>query len=674
MKYWREVIFCVFIGLLSSVWLWADIIVSNTVSPGDVSNTHPVVRMNEAKGGFHQYPYSSALRTIPEQRREVGMFVYCADSNRIYQLYQSPGHYWRVYANDVSHKLDVARFLGYSTGGRFNPARFTRLSSNYAAWISGKLDRSEFDAYKQQVLSSVTGPAGRDGCTPRLGEDYICNGQVIPGYYDGLNGKDGVTCYILQGSRSVIYNSDGALPSPDSLGTYMSHMYRGADEIEVTYWDWTVPAINTHFTPPPAEIDGMQYRHQYFQPGLASYFSYTSPNNQINVLLTHSSTTIPFGKTTCRTSVTVDFTRIGAQGVQGIPGDINQIARSGLVNKLAEPGSGMDLQPLTADSTQSMLNFRDYTGKIRQYTTPWGYTYYRMPDGTTTVLIQSNGAIYVRRNGVTRVALANDAVSVYRGNGNLAFSIASTAFTGPEGMPTTDGLCKKYNKNGSVYYESCGTGSSSAAVSRYLAYSTYHTVGARFGNYTSTKTINGRSLKSTEVSGTPGFTFEVLFKNVVDFNKVEMMEQYSGNVAHNVDIQIYNYLSSSWQTLETITTQTGLMQKVYSVLNSTPYLSGSNARLRFNHTSAGTSSHYMLLDYVSLTKDTGAGMPQGADKSFQIIRNGAFSGTPFLQYTSVSATQGRIILPAGTPSFQIVNYARRLIFSIRSSGSVVIGG
>jgi hypothetical protein len=191
----------------------------------------------------------------------------------------------------------------------------------------------------------------------------------------------------------------------------------------------------------------------------------------------------------------------------------------------------------------------------------------------------------------------------------------------------------------------------SAAAINYKAYSTVVGPGSiAYGNYSSTWKYDSSNLRINEVTGTPGYTVELLYKNIATFNKVQVHEWYNGSVAHSVDIQLYNYVNAGWDTLETITDQSNLVAKVYNIISATPYLSGSNARLRFNHSTAGTGTHYLLLDYAALTQDSGSGVSE----------HGLLTGLAdddHVQYALADGTRG--ILPATS-----VNYGSTTVSAV----------
>jgi len=158
------------------------------------------------------------------------------------------------------------------------------------------------------------------------------------------------------------------------------------------------------------------------------------------------------------------------------------------------------------------------------------------------------------------------------------------------------------------------------------------------GTVSSLTAIDGNIAKIDEVSGIPGYNIEVTWTGVVTFNKFQLHEQYAGGATHNVQIDLCNWQTSTWEILETINSQATLMAKSYDVITPANYIAAGQVKARLYHASSGNPSHYLLLDYVSIKDDYSTGVAEhgaltslGDDDHLQYLttgRHSAITGNP----------------------------------------------
>lgn len=460
----------------------SGIVVPNKVTTGNTASQFPVADANEVQGGFHQLQYSSELRDIPEARRKRGMFVFCADSGKIYQLYSSPGHWWRHYnpVTDISKKLDVEAFSAYtSTALQAALARYTALQAWAQAELDKKTDKEVFDKHTSAQYQAAQGPPGTPGYTPVHGTDY----------FDGRDGHS-YSCNITGGVRGVSYDADGKNPQPTTLGTFMANMYRDAEELVATSWEWFIAAIGTHLTSPPQEQDGSQNRHQYFQPGVQGSYSANRSNNYISVMVGYSSSQVPHGKFYCTASIPITVTKTGIQGIQGIQGPPGESTEQSIVDIFANTASGNVLYLQNSyTGSRAKLALRDAAGNVKgqanignsgalfafrnnsgtrtlaQVKTSGqsaeftlfnraGYETFKAMNNGYLQLMDDKGKLWLTLNAISKEVIR------YRGDGtSVVQQLYSTqkVIIDP-GAVGSDGLCLKKNVNETFVYGSCGTG------------------------------------------------------------------------------------------------------------------------------------------------------------------------------------------------------------------------
>ncbi|MDO8735714.1 MAG: WxL domain-containing protein [Thermoleophilia bacterium] len=129
------------------------------------------------------------------------------------------------------------------------------------------------------------------------------------------------------------------------------------------------------------------------------------------------------------------------------------------------------------------------------------------------------------------------------------------------------------------------------------------------GTYSSVQSVNGTYLIVQE---TGSFQITYTFTNNIPAiqNSIMFTGRYQGNSTHAVELQIYNYSTSSWTNVRSATKDFGNSSTDYNFAWAIPgtlsnYFTGTapnlTARIRVNHTSSGTSSHYFYTDMISLS-------------------------------------------------------------------------
>lgn len=123
-------------------------------------------------------------------------------------------------------------------------------------------------------------------------------------------------------------------------------------------------------------------------------------------------------------------------------------------------------------------------------------------------------------------------------------------------------------------------------------------------------TRNGDYVDIQEVAATPGFDVELLFTTSEEHHKVAIWGRYEGGNTHEVEVQAYNYITTSWVDLRAATkdipntTEDNFWEFEIPGTKS-DYISGGTQKIRIYHTSAGNATHQLLLDKVHLQDERG---------------------------------------------------------------------
>ena len=130
------------------------------------------------------------------------------------------------------------------------------------------------------------------------------------------------------------------------------------------------------------------------------------------------------------------------------------------------------------------------------------------------------------------------------------------------------------------------------------------------GTVTNVQTLDGTYIQVEEATGTPGFDIRFEYTSVTDFNNVFMYLYYPGGAGHTIDVQLFNNNTLGWDTITTVTDQTGFKIIDVPVALSDDYINGSDeVTVRLYHSDAGNTAHYIQVDYaaIQLTPQLGGG-------------------------------------------------------------------
>jgi hypothetical protein len=116
-----------------------------------------------------------------------------------------------------------------------------------------------------------------------------------------------------------------------------------------------------------------------------------------------------------------------------------------------------------------------------------------------------------------------------------------------------------------------------------------------------------------DAATSPGYTVYVGFTAITKFNRVVLNINYTQSSDHTINVDLYNYVTSAWNTFAVYSGLPGWYQLALGVIDSDPYVSGGAVTLRLNHISGGSISHRTWIDYIALemSKQGGQG-PRGA--------------------------------------------------------------
>lgn len=111
----------------------------------------------------------------------------------------------------------------------------------------------------------------------------------------------------------------------------------------------------------------------------------------------------------------------------------------------------------------------------------------------------------------------------------------------------------------------------------------------------------------------PAWQVDINFINVVKFNRILLNIGYTQNSGHTVYVQLFNHVTSIWDSIGSYTGLSGYYQFALEVLDSTNYISNGESQLKLYHNNTGNALHETKIDYAALEQSTQGGQgPKGA--------------------------------------------------------------
>jgi hypothetical protein len=202
-----------------------------------------------------------------------------------------------------------------------------------------------------------------------------------------------------------------------------------------------------------------------------------------------------------------------------------------------------------------------------------------------------------------------------------------------------------------------GVGSySSGTLSGIQTYGDYNT-GGFYGLY--------------DTSTTPGYDVRIGFTGVTQFNKISANINYAGSSSHTVEIDLYNWNTSSWETFQTFSGLGTFTTFQPGVIDSVPFINAGVVSARVYHLSGGFPSHYTQIDYFALEDSIAGGQgPRG------IQGTRGLQGLQGLQggYGPVAGSVGQVVYKDGSNNAAGSNNLTFDGSNLYVGGNITIGG
>ncbi|MDH4140798.1 MAG: hypothetical protein OEV43_09540, partial [Coriobacteriia bacterium] len=160
-----------------------------------------------------------------------------------------------------------------------------------------------------------------------------------------------------------------------------------------------------------------------------------------------------------------------------------------------------------------------------------------------------------------------------------------------------------HQTNGGACFTPCHSGSTANAYSRVTtqvnATGLNVVVGTTItGNLASIQSVDANILQVQEVSGAPpGFNVQIDFTGTTALpGSFKLYGRYQGNVGHTVNVQAWNWTTSTWETLATLPSSTTDATFTYPLSNPQHRSGTGQVRFRVYHASGGNNTHNLYID------------------------------------------------------------------------------
>ena len=133
------------------------------------------------------------------------------------------------------------------------------------------------------------------------------------------------------------------------------------------------------------------------------------------------------------------------------------------------------------------------------------------------------------------------------------------------------------------------------------------------GSYTDSSDVedawyyDGVSLNFTEGNGVDPLDIYLNFTGVVDFSQLVMKEYYIGSASHTIQVEIWDYDDSTWESYFAFVGQTGMTQLSIPVYDSAEHINNSIVQVRLHHIQNGVASHRLYIDFIWLVDGSDVG-------------------------------------------------------------------
>ena len=147
--------------------------------------------------------------------------------------------------------------------------------------------------------------------------------------------------------------------------------------------------------------------------------------------------------------------------------------------------------------------------------------------------------------------------------------------------------------------------------------------------YVNATSVTGGTITSTQINDTywyDGITYNVSegggvapltlylnYTNVTTFSQWILREYYLGSASHNLQFEIYDYTSATWQSYFSVVGQTGQTWITIPIFDASEHISGGIVQTRIRHIETGITSHRLYIEVAWLVNGGNIGASTNLD-------------------------------------------------------------
>jgi len=122
------------------------------------------------------------------------------------------------------------------------------------------------------------------------------------------------------------------------------------------------------------------------------------------------------------------------------------------------------------------------------------------------------------------------------------------------------------------------------------------------GNLVSVSFLDGDTYDVSELTGSPAFQIDMNFTTTTPAEQVTIHAEYDGNLGHVVNVDIFNFTGSTWDTLGQIPDNGGIIEYNFTITGTlSDYLSTNITCIRIEHVTSGSTQHDIYIDWAYIT-------------------------------------------------------------------------
>jgi hypothetical protein len=119
--------------------------------------------------------------------------------------------------------------------------------------------------------------------------------------------------------------------------------------------------------------------------------------------------------------------------------------------------------------------------------------------------------------------------------------------------------------------------------------------------------VGGTDVDITEASGADPLRVHFNFTAVTRMTGFDFFGYYAGGSGHQIAIEIYNTITTNWDSLGLIGSDTAKGWYSFPIFNTSTYVSAGAVSVRFRHIQSGSITHHLYLDYLEINYGSAGG-------------------------------------------------------------------